>query len=279
MFSRCLRFVVLCLAAFCILANTPPAHAAAPPLRFCSDPDNLPFSSHALTGFDNRIAILLAHDLGRTPVFVWTRSRRGFMREQFNKNACDVLMGVPVGMKAVATTYPYYRSSYVFVTREKEHLQLTSFDDPRLSGRRIGLQIMEEDLSPPSLPLIRSGHAGQLVGFESFGAQAEDIVRAVSDGRMGTAVVWGPVAGFYAARQRERLALSFVSPAVDRAGIPFVFSIAIGVHKQDAALRDAMNASLARLEPKIRNILAIYKIPTLASEKGDGNETQSRTPR
>src|SRR6195952_4963215 len=169
MFLRCHSRSVLCLATLCILSMAIRAHAAAPPLRICADPDNLPFSSRILTGFDNRIAILLAHDLGRKPVFIWTRSRRGFMREQVNKNACDVLMGVPIGMKAVATTHPYYRSSYVFVTREKEHLQLTSFDDPHLNGQRIGLQIMEEDLSPPSLPLIRSGHAGQLVGFESFG--------------------------------------------------------------------------------------------------------------
>ena len=279
MFSRCLSRAVLRLATLGILSIAIRAGAAAPPLRICSDPDNLPFSSRTLAGFDNRVAMLLARDLGRTPVFVWTRSRRGFMREQFNKNACDVLMGVPVGMKAVATTHPYYRSSYVFVTRAKEHLQFTSFDDPRLNGRRIGLQIMEEDLSPPSLPLIRSGHAGQLVGFESFGAQAEDIVRAVSDKRTGTAVVWGPVAGYYAARQREPLALSFVFPTVDRAGIPFVFSIAVGVHKQDAALRDAMNASLTRLQPKIRNVLEAYKVPTLALDKGDGNEAQSRNPR
>jgi mxaJ protein len=274
MCSRCLRFAV-----FCILLVAMRGWAAASPLRICSDPDNLPFSNRILPGFDNRIAILLAQDLRRTPIFVWTRSRRGFMREQFNKNACDVLMGVPVGMKGVATTHPYYRSSYVFVTREKDHLQLTSFDDPRLTGRRIGLQIMEEDLSPPSLPLIRSGHAGQLVGFKPFGAQAEDIVRAVSDGRVGTAVVWGPVAGYYAARQREHLALSFVSPQVDRSGIPFVFSIAVGVHKQNTALKDAMNASLTRLESKIRNILATYKVPTLALDKGDGDEPQNRTPR
>jgi mxaJ protein len=279
MSSRCHSRAVLRLATLGILSIAIRAGAAAPPLRICSDPDNLPFSSRTLAGFDNRVAMLLARDLGRTPVFVWTRSRRGFMREQFNKNACDVLMGVPVGMKAVATTHPYYRSSYVFVTRAKEHLQFTSFDDPRLNGRRIGLQIMEEDLSPPSLPLIRSGHAGQLVGFESFGAQAEDIVRAVSDKRTGTAVVWGPVAGYYAARQREPLALSFVFPTVDRAGIPFVFSIAVGVHKQDATLRDAMNASLTRLQPKIRNVLEAYKVPTLALDKGDGNEAQSRNPR
>ena len=278
MFSRYLSRAVLRIVIFGILLLAIRA-AAAPPLRIFADPDNLPFSSRTSAGFDNRIAILLARDLGRTPVFVWTRSRRGFLREQFNKDACDVLMGVPVGMKAVATTCPYYRSGYVFVTREKEHLQLTSFDDPRLNGRRIGLQIMEEDLSPPSLPLIRSGHAGQLVGFESFGAQAEDIVRAVADKRTGTAVVWGPLAGYYAARQSEHLALSLVSPTVDRAGIPFVFSIAVGVHKQDAALRDAVNASLTRLEPKIRNVLTTYKIPTLALDKGDGDEAQSRNPR
>jgi mxaJ protein len=270
MYSRCPRLNAFSFAILCTLLIALRAVASPPPLRICSDPDNLPFSSRAQTGFDNRIAILLAHDLGRAPVLVWTRSRRGFMREQFNKNACDMLMGVPAGMKAVAVTRPYYRSSYVFVTRENEHLQLTSFDDPLLKGRRIGLQIMEEDLSPPSLPLIRSGHAGQLIGFNSFGAQAEDIVRAVADRRTGTAIVWGPVAGYYAARQRERLVLSFVSPEVDRAGIPFAFSIAVGVHKQDTALRDAMNASLARLEPQIRNILATYKVPTLPLDKGNG---------
>ena len=86
-------------------------------MRICADPDNLPFSNRARQGFDNRIAAVVARDGGREPVFVWARSRRGFLREQFNKGACDVLMGVPEGMKRVLTTRPYYRSSYVFVTR------------------------------------------------------------------------------------------------------------------------------------------------------------------
>jgi mxaJ protein len=235
----------------------------AAPLRICADPDDPPFSTGAAQGFDNRIAILLAHDLHREPVFVWTRSRRGFIREQFNKGACDILMGVPAGMKTVATSRPYYRSTYVFATPLREHLQIASFDDPHLSGRRIGLQILEEDLSPPSIPLIRTGHAAQLVGYPSFGARGGDIVRAVSTGRVGTAVVWGPIAGYFTAVMHLPLQLTPVSPAVDASGIPFTFAVAVAVHKNDVVLRDSVNSSLTRLQPQIDRILTEYHVPTL----------------
>ncbi len=261
----CSRFLRICAT---ILLLTASAALAAQPLRICADPDDLPFSNHLGQGIDNQIAILLAHDLGRTPVFVWTRSRRGFLREQFNRNRCDLLMGIPQGMKGVATTQPYYRSSYVFVTRRREHLEIASFADPRLNGRRIGLQILEENLSPPSIPLIRSGHAAQLVGFESFGTEADSIVRAVASGRVGVAVVWGPTAGYFAATEHLPLALRPVTPAVDRSGIPFQYSIAMGVHKNDIALRDALNRSIARLQPQIARVLKQAHVPTIPISGG-----------
>jgi mxaJ protein len=237
-------------------------------LRICADPDNLPFSNRAEQGYDNRIAVLVAQDLGRKPVFVWSRSRRGFLREQFNKNACDVLMGVPQHMKAVATTEPYYRSSYVFVTPRRDHLEIASFSDPHLNGRRIGLQILEENLSPPSIPLIRAGHAAQLVGFESFGAEAGNVVRAVANDRVGVAVVWGPVAGYFAATEHLPVTLTPVSPSVDSSGIPFAYSISMGVHKNDIALRDALDASIARLQPQIARLLRQAHVPTLPVSGG-----------
>jgi mxaJ protein len=241
---------------------------AAQPLRICVDPDDLPFSNRAGRGFDNHIAVMVAHELGRKPVFVWARSRRGFLRERFNKDACDVLMGVPQAMKAVATTTPYYRSSYVFVTRRREHLEITSFNDPHLSGRRIGLQILEEDFSPPSIPLIRAGRAQQLVGFASFGPQAADVVRAVAENRVGIAVVWGPTAGYYAAMQRIPLTLTAVRPAVDPSGIPFQYSISMGVHKNDVALRDALNKCIERLRPQIERVLKDAHVPTFPAPGG-----------
>ena len=254
-----------CLSPVLLLCGLAAARGLASPtqLRICADPDNPPFSERSGQGFDNRIGMLVAHDLGREPVFVWTRIRRGFTREQFNKGACDVLMGVPADMRALMTTEAYYRSAYVFVTRAREHLEITSFSDPHLDGRRIGLQILEEDMSPPSLPLIRSGHAGQLVGFESFGQREGDVVRAVADGRVGAAVVWGPVAGYFASKLRVPLTLTPVSPEVDGSGIPFAFSMSFGVHRNDAALRDALNGSIRRLQPRIDRILAGYDVPLL----------------
>lgn len=260
----CLR----CLSLVCLLLVTAAAAHAAAPLRICADPDNLPFSNRAGDGFDNRIAALAAREIGRGPLFVWVRSRRGFLREQFNRNACDVLMGVPQEMRRVATTRPYYRSGYVFVTRAREHLRIATFDDPSLNGRRIGLQILEEDLSPPSLPLIRNGHAAQLVGFPSFGDQAGAIVRAVADRQVGAAVVWGPVAGYYAKMQPVPLAITPVTPAVDSSGVPFVYSISMAVHSGDGALRDALDGALERLRPEIQRILAEYHVPLLGGTAG-----------
>jgi mxaJ protein len=226
----------------------------------------LPFSNRNAQGLDNRIAVLVAHDVHRQPVFVWARNGRGFLREQFNKDACDVLIGVPQSLRGVLTTTPYYRSAYVFVTRRREHIEIASFSDPRLNGRKIGLQALEENLSPPSLALIRTGHAAQLVGFNSFGSHAPEIVRAVADGRLGTAVVWGPLAGYFTARNHLALKLTPVSPLVDTSGVPFAFSISMAVHKRDAELRDQLNQSLAHLKPAISRILAEYNVPTLNEE-------------
>ena len=250
-----------CLSLFMLLAAASGIAWAAPPLRICADPDNLPFSNRAGEGFDNRISALVARYAGREPVFVWARSRRGFLRESFNQGECDVLVGTPQGMKRVLTTRPYYRSTYVFVTPRREHAAISSFDDPRLSGKRIGLQILEENYSPPSLPLVRNGHGAQLVGFEPFGSGLSEIVRAVADGRVGTAVVWGPIAGYFASTLKLPVSLTPVSPAVDASGVPFAFSITFAVHKQDTALRDALNAALERAQPRIDRILAEYHVP------------------
>lgn len=248
----------VCFAA-CLIACT--GALAQKPLRVCSDPQDLPFSTSSRAGFDNRIAELLGRDLHRPVIFVWARARRGFLRERFNKGACDMLMGVPDGMKRVRTTIPYYRSSYVFVTRQSDHLHLARFDDPTIGRQKIGLQILEEDFSPPSLPLIRSGHAAQFVGFDSFGTHDDQIVRAVADGRVGFSVVWGPLAGYYAARQRIPLTLSFVRPAVDASGIPFSFAITIAVHSDDSALAENLNAAIRREKARIRGILLSYHVP------------------
>jgi mxaJ protein len=255
------------LAALCLVLLCLQMKAAASPLRACADPDNLPFSNRAGAGFDDRIVTLVAHDLHRQIVFVWARPRRGFLREQFNKNACDVLLGVPVGLRGVAVTEPYYTSSYAFVTPARKHLQIASFSDEHLNGQRIGLQILEEDLSSPSLPLIRSGHAAQIVGFDSFGEREGDAVKAVADGRVGVAVVWGPVAGYFARSSLTALTVTPLPSSYSFAGVPFTYSMGFAVHKQDQALLQQLNDSIRRLQPKIDQVLNAFAVPTVDTAK------------
>jgi mxaJ protein len=259
------RFPNLLAVGFLTLASL--SASAAPPLRICADPDNLPFSNRAGAGFDNRVAALVAHDMHREPIFVWARSRRGFLREQFNKDECEVLLGVPNGMRGVALSNPYYTSSYAFVTPTRQHLQIASFNDEHLNRQRIGLQILEEDLSPPSLPLIRSGHAAQIVGFQSFGKREGDVVKAVADGRVGVGVVWGPLAGYFAHLSRVPLTVTPVSRSYSFSGIPFTYSIGLGVHKQDQALLQQINVSIRKVQPKINQILARFAVPLVNAAK------------
>lgn len=246
-----------------LLLMTLCAVSSASTLRICADPDNLPFSNRAGAGFDNRIAVMIAQELHRKPLLIWVRPRRGFLREQFDKNACDVLPGVPIGMRGVSVSVPYYTSSYAFVTLARKKMQIASFTDEQLNGQRIGLQILEEDLSPPSLPLIRAGYAAQIVGFDSFGSQEGDVVKAVADRRVGVAVVWGPVAGYFARRSAVPLTVTPVPASYKFAGVPFTYGIGLGVHKQDYALLQQVNDAIRKLQPKIDHVLAGFGVPTM----------------
>src|SRR5204862_7645220 len=112
--------------------------APQPALRVCADPNNLPFSNRGGEGFENRIAELLAADRDATLEYTWWAQRRGFVRNTLGAGVCDVVIGVPRGFEPARTTRPYYRSSYVFVTKAARHLALQSLDDPRLRDLRIG---------------------------------------------------------------------------------------------------------------------------------------------
>src|SRR5688500_15979774 len=116
MSSRCLKglFGLVCALAFGA------ASAAERELRVCADPDNLPYSHENGSGFENRIAQLVADELGAKLAYAWLPQQRGFIRKGLDANACDMVVGVPSDFERVRTTRPYYRSAYVFVFRAEE---------------------------------------------------------------------------------------------------------------------------------------------------------------
>ena len=192
------------LLACCLLLAGP---AAAKDLRVCADPNNLPFSNRAGQGFENKIAEVIAQHLGETVSYTWWAQRRGFARNTLKSDLCDLWLGVASGVETLATTRPYYRSTYVFVTRADRHLNIASFDDPRLRQLRIGVQMIGNDAqnTPPTHALARRGIVDNVRGYLIYGDYRTAnppaaIIDAVAKGDVDVAVVWGPLAGYFAQR-------------------------------------------------------------------------------
>jgi mxaJ protein len=236
-------------------------------LRVCADPNNLPFSNERREGFENRLAELVAHELGDTVQYTWWAQRRGYIRNTLKARRCDVFMGVPTGLGPVLTTRPYYRSTYTFVTRRSTP-RITSFDDPALRRLRVGVQIIGDDFAnaPPAMALTHRGIVRNVRGYSVLGDYREPnppsrIVRAVTDREIDVGIVWGPLAGYFARRSPVPLRVTPVSPEVDVPYLPFVFDIAMGVRREDTALRDTLDAILLRRRREIDKLLAEYGVP------------------
>ena len=241
--------------------------ASARELRVCADPNNLPFSNRAGEGFENRIVALLAKDLGAEVSYTWWAQRRGFVRNTLKSGLCDLIPGIAAGMESLRTTAPYYRSTYVFVTRE-DGPTVSSFDDPVLRDVTIGVQLVGDDgfNTPPAHALSRRGMVENVRGYPLYGDYSRPnpparIVDAVASGEVAVAVVWGPLAGYFAKREGAALRLSPVQPQIDGPRLPMVFDISMGVRKEDEALRQEIDDALQRRRSEIAAILAEYGVP------------------
>jgi mxaJ protein len=243
------------------------APAAARELRVCADPNNLPFSNEAREGFENRIVDLIAEELGATVSYTWWAQRRGFVRNTLKAHLCDLVAGTPANMEMLRTTRPYYRSSYVFVTRA-DGPQVASFDDPVLRDVKVGVHLIGNDgfNTPPAHALSRRGIVDSVRGYTIYGDYAKPnpparLVEAVANGEVDVAVVWGPLAGYFAPREGVPLKVTPVRPLVDGPRLPMTFDISMGVRREDEALRQDIDGILARRKADIDAILLDYGVP------------------
>lgn len=278
--GRCLRAMLACLAGAAGAPNA--AHAAgsagpaasagaasataAPALRVCADPDNMPFSNRRDQGFENRIAELIAHSLGRPLAYRWHPQDAHFLSRTLDAHLCDVVMAMPSPASGLDTTRPYYWSSYVWVSRTARRLDIVSLGDHRLRHMRIGVQaVMGEDLySPPARVLADSGLAAHIVPY----AARAQLLHAVATGQVDLAAAWGPAVGYEVQRSRTPLTLRAISDLSDFSsreshftlqGIQYQISMA--VRPADDALRAALDAAIARNRARIEAILDEFGVP------------------
>jgi quinoprotein dehydrogenase-associated probable ABC transporter substrate-binding protein len=265
-------FSVSKLSAIAVIGACTLSCSAAPLLRVCSDPNNMPYSNRQQQGFENRIAGLIARDLGMEVSYFWFPQREAFFKKTLNSGVCDVVMGVPAGFDEADATRPYYRSTYVFVSRHDSNLHIGSFDDPRLKTLRIGVHILgeQDDSLPPVHALTSRGIVHNLVGYSIFGNLAEtnpssDLIAAVAKKDVDVAVAWGPLAGYFSRNEPVPLDVTPIAGDPRNPTLPMTFDIGIGVREGDIKLKERLDTELVRRHAEIQQILRSFGVPQINS--------------
>lgn len=279
--KRYCMWVLVAIAAGLPVAAIADEHAV---FRVCSDPNNLPFSARTEDGLENKIAQLWANKLGQPLEYTWFPQRRGFLRQTLKSvdqtgrggYKCDVVMGVAAAADSLLTTRAYYRSTYalVYVSGQKLDSVASGADfinlDPTI---RDGLKIGAFVPTPGMKWLARHGMTHQAVAFQAMSADpaaypGEIVEKELVSGRLDAAVVWGPIAGFYA--KQAKGADLVVIPLESEPGIRFDFSIAAGVRYGDAERKQLLEKLIVDTAESMDAILADYNVPLLElSSAGD----------
>jgi quinoprotein dehydrogenase-associated probable ABC transporter substrate-binding protein len=236
-------------------------------LRVCADPNNLPFSNEKGEGFENRIAEYLAGKLGKPLAYAFYPGATGFVRNTLNAHLCDVILGMPQGNDLVQPTNPYYRTTYAIVTRAGDGLDgISGLDDPRLKekGRRIGLVAN----TPPGNILAREGLMGAVKPYRLMvdtrvESPSAAMIRDLESGDIDVALLWGPIAGFYAKNAKTKLT---VAPIPETPGARMAFRIAFGVRHADQNWKRTLNQFIAQNHAELEKILIDYGVPLIDEE-------------
>jgi mxaJ protein len=252
------------LLAWSTAAALATAAASADELRVCADSDNLPFSNEARQGFENRIVEVVASALGDTVSYQFWDDRLAPMVERLNKGGCDLISGMLTVAEGVATTQPYMTSGYAFVILASRPA-IGSFDEPQLRTMVIGVQTMgDEGVAPAAAALVRRGYGSGIRPYTFHGHYSDpnssaQIVEDVANGTLDAAVLWGPFAGYFAAKQPVALSVNLVTPGP--ADLPMFYGIGMATRANDTALRDRVDRALADHRAEIEAIVEGYHVP------------------
>lgn len=262
-----------------------PAPREAGLIRVCADPDNMPSSNDKSEGYENKIAELISKELNSRLSYVWYPTRRGYFRI-INGMYCDMALEAPAGLDMTGVTKPYFRSGYVFVTRQGSGLEdIRTLADPRLKKLKIGVNVYTSDgeNSPPAMALSHYGVVGNLTGYTTFfsdQSRPDDIIKGVENKNVDLAIAWGPLAGYYAKQSAVPLVLTPLPPRDSLSDLPFQYNMGIAVRRRDKEFRDSLQAVLERRRPEIDAILKSYNIPVLpivtAAEEKSGADTAKK---
>ncbi|MBI5261379.1 MAG: quinoprotein dehydrogenase-associated putative ABC transporter substrate-binding protein [Bradyrhizobium sp.] len=247
--------------------------------RVCADPRNLPFSNEKGEGFENKLAELFADKLHKKLDYVYFPQATGFVRMTLGAHRCDVIMGFPQGGDLVQGTNPYYRTAYALIARQGSGLEdVTTLEDERLKGKHIGIVAG----TPPATNMAAAGLMANAKPYPlmidtRIASSAEAMIKDLTSGTIDAAVLWGPMAGFYAKNASQPLQ---VTPLVkETKGPHLVYRIGMGVRPADQNWKRQLNQLIQENQPAINKILLDFGVPLLdENDRPIGAEAATKSP-
>jgi len=254
-------------------------------LRVCADPNSPPFSMADESGFENRLAELIAEDLGLPLEYTWYPQRFGYTRatirrwlEEEGRYRCDVLMGVPQQASGFSTTTPYYHSTHVVVFPKDSGLELEQASDLLAldAQTQSRIRIGAFDRSPATDWLIRNGLRSNIKGYIladgdlSFYA-GKIIEDDLMNGTIDVAIIWGPIAGYFAAKVEKEMVLL---PLQSAPGAQFDYPVSIGVRAGDHEMLRPLQVALRNNQEKVEALIEEYNLYTVEDPRRARRETR-----
>ena len=248
-------------------------------LRVCADPRNLPFSNDKGEGFENKLGELFAEKLQKKLDYVYFPQAAGFVRMTLAAHRCDVIMGFPQGDDLAQGTNPYYRTAYALVAKQGSGLdEVATLGDARLKGKHIGIVAG----TPPATNMTINGLMADAKSYPlmvdtRIDSSAEAMINDLTSGKIDAAILWGPLAGFYAKKANPPL---HVTPLVkETTGPRLAYRIGMGVRPADQNWKRQLNRLIQENQPAINKILLDFGVPLLdENDRPIGAETATKSP-
>ena len=237
--------------------------------KVCADPENMPFSNNKQEGFEDKIAQVLAQDLGKKLSFTYAYSRQGFFRNTLGANRCDVVIGTTSDADNMRTSKPYYRAGHVFVWRKASNYNITDWTSPDLRKGFIGVI----DHSPATIPMNDNNLIGNARPYRiqrDLNLPSSFMIDDLAKGDIDIAIAWGPIGGYFAKQSKVAMVVAPIPEyETENAKGKEYWNISVGVRKKDKERMAMIQAALDRNQAKIIKILDDYGIPHVPVVEGD----------